>query len=371
MLRFIRACIKINYCNAIQKLQLQCHYYVNYLNNYYFKIYLRMGIFKYIIACALFFCSSLVFAQQNVPSGVDSAAADSTRPDSLQTAMNNAIVKVPDSILYKDYMPLYLQIKTGPGSDSSVFQQRFPQSVFESGVFGLNKRSVFYIDQPHTHHNKDTIFYVLVGILIVLAVVVYFFDDYFAGFLQSFTQPTYRLSLTNENYALGFFPAFLLNLLFVITAGLFITEITSGIISRFSFWDLFGIYSILIALIYIFKLLVLKISGYLFNATYAAKLYTHIVFMVNKFIGILLIPVLWAISFSTSPENDPLVRNMYSIFTILFIVLILYRYFVSFVLIKNNLKINAFHFFIYLCAVEIIPILIIYKFLTDNISNWL
>lgn len=328
-----------------------------------------MGNFKYILLCVLLLSGSILYAQQN-NLVADTASADTLATDTTVLVRSNEIVRVPDSILYKDLMPFYSKLKTGPGSDSTLFTKTFPEFLFQSDNLGLNKKSVYYIDQLHTPVDKDAVFYVLVGILILLAVVMYFYNDYFVGFLQSFTQPTYRLSLTNENYALGFFPSFLLNILFVITAGLFIAEVTTRMVTRFTFWELFGIYSILIAAVYLIKFAIIKLSGYLFSAEYASKLYTHIVFMVNKFIGILLIPVLWTISFSASPQTDPIVRNVYSVFTVLLILLIIYRYFVSFVLVKNNLKINAFHFFVYLCAVEIIPILIIYKFITDNINKW-
>ena len=328
-----------------------------------------MGNFKYILLCILLLSGSILYAQQNNVV-LDTPLADTTSADSTVLVRSNEIVRVPDSILYKGLIPFYSKLKTRSEADSTLLDQTFPEFLFQSDNLGLNKKSVYYIDQLHTPVDKDTIFYVLVGILILLAIVMYFYNDYFVGFLQSFTQPTYRLSLTNENYALGFFPSFILNILFVITAGLFIAEVTTRMVTRFTFWELFGIYSILIATLYLIKFVIIKLSGYLFNARYASKLYTHIVFMVNKFIGILLIPVLWTVSFSTAPPTDPIVRNVYSIFTVLFILLIIYRYFVSFVLVKNNLKINAFHFFVYLCAVEIIPVLIIYKFITDNINKW-
>jgi hypothetical protein len=37
--------------------------------------------------------------------------------------------------------------------------------------------------------------------------------------------------------------------------------------------------------------------------------------------------------------------------------------------IRKNLSITAFHFFIYLCAVEIIPLLVIYKLLFLQAGN--
>ena len=51
------------------------------------------------------------------------------------------------------------------------------------------------------------------------------------------------------------------------------------------------------------------------------------------------------------------------------IILLLYRYIVSFATIRNTLKVNALHFFLYLCAVEIVPLMLIYKLMTDYIGG--
>lgn len=328
-----------------------------------------MNFFKHIL-CFLLFVSNVYVYAQTADSMQNTAAQDSVLK-STDTDINREIVTVPDSIRNKDLRPFFAKIKTGKGSDTTLFTQTLQQYLLSSEKFGLNKRSVKYIDEPHVHEDKDVIFYVLIGILTVLAAVAWFFSDYIFSLFQSFAQPGYRLSLTSENYALGYFPAFLLNILFVVASAIFLAFLTYESITRFTFWELFGLYAIAIALIYIFKILILRLSGYLFNSVYAAKLYEHVIFTVNKLIGLLLIPLVWMISFSASPQTDMTVRNIFSAFSFILILLLLYRYLASFSIIKRDINIRPFHFFIYLCAIEIIPVLIIYKYLTDNIGNWL
>jgi hypothetical protein len=43
--------------------------------------------------------------------------------------------------------------------------------------------------------------------------------------------------------------------------------------------------------------------------------------------------------------------------------LFIYRFIISYTPIRNEIKLNRFHFFIYLCAFEIAPLLLIYKVL--------
>jgi hypothetical protein len=41
--------------------------------------------------------------------------------------------------------------------------------------------------------------------------------------------------------------------------------------------------------------------------------------------------------------------------------LLLYRFILSFAAIRGGFRVNPFHFFLYLCAFEIAPLLLIYK----------
>ena len=45
--------------------------------------------------------------------------------------------------------------------------------------------------------------------------------------------------------------------------------------------------------------------------------------------------------------------------------LILYRYLFSLTSVRNKLHVSSFHFFLYLCAFEIIPLLILYKLIVQ------
>jgi hypothetical protein len=109
--------------------------------------------------------------------------------------------------------------------------------------------------------------------------------------------------------------------------------------------------------VYFIKFVGLKISGWLFNMEEAAHSYIFIVFVVNKMIGILLLPFIVIIAFTTG--------DIYSIaFTLswcLIGALLIYRFILTYTAVRNQVKVNPFHFFLYLCAFEIAPLLLIYK----------
>jgi hypothetical protein len=112
-----------------------------------------------------------------------------------------------------------------------------------------------------------------------------------------------------------------------------------------------------LSIAYFIKFIGLKVTGWLFSLTEAADSYIFIVFIVNKMMGILLLPFLFLLAFS--------VGKVYTIgLTLSWCLLgglIAYRFFLTYAAIHNQVKVNPFHFFLYLCAFEIAPLLLIYK----------
>ena len=91
----------------------------------------------------------------------------------------------------------------------------------------------------------------------------------------------------------------------------------------------------------------------------AADSYIFVVFIVNKMAGIYLLPFLILLSFTQG--------DLYHIFLILswvgIAILFVYRFILTFGAVHNQIRVNLFHFFLYLCAFEIAPVLLIYKLL--------
>ena len=79
--------------------------------------------------------------------------------------------------------------------------------------------------------------------------------------------------------------------------------------------------------------------------------------MINKIIGIYILPFLVLLAFT---DND--IYEAAFIFSYLGVfALLAYRFILSYGLVQNEIRLNPFHFFLYLCAFEIIPLLLIYK----------
>ena len=220
--------------------------------------------------------------------------------------------------------------------------------------------------EPRVFANTDLVFYILVFIVLLLALIKTSFPKYFNSIFSLTFQATFRQSQTREQMSQNFFPAFMLNVLFILSAGLFIT-----LFAQFNkwtdipFWQLFIYSTCILAIIYLIKYIVILFTGWVFNAANAATEYRFIVFLINKLLGILFIPLLFLIAYS----DDSTKRIVVTIALCLAGLLVAIRYLISVARIRKNLNITAFHFFIYICAAEIMPLLVIYKLLFIKTAN--
>ncbi len=212
----------------------------------------------------------------------------------------------------------------------------------------------------------DIVFYILIFLIFFLGLVRTSFPRYFDSIFTLSFQATFRQTQTREQMAQNFFPAFMLNVLFVLCGGLFIT-----LFARFNNWSqlpllqLFVYSTAILLFTYLIKYIVISFTGWVFNAKDAAGEYRFVVFLINKLLGVLMIPLLFLIAYA---DNN--IKNIAITIVICLIIFSLaVRYLVSLARIRKNLSITVFHFFIYLCAVEIMPLLVIYKVLFLQTSN--
>ena len=272
----------------------------------------------------------------------DSLRLDSLKRDSLNKvlAMNLQRKHEQDTASYKAIMPI--------------------------AYLPFNKQPLFMTIKVKLPETKDALFYLLVGLVFVVAVIRLTFPKYFNTLLLLAFQTKFRQRQTKEMLVQDNLASLAMNLLFFINGGLYISLIAQiNGIHPVGFWLLFLYAAAILSIIYAVKFLFLLFVGWVFNAKEAANTYLFIVFMCNKIVGILLVPFLLLMSFSSSPIPEISI----TVSMILVGIMLLYRYLVSLGSIRHDLKVNALHFFLYLCAVEILPLLLMYKFIFNYFGN--
>ena len=214
--------------------------------------------------------------------------------------------------------------------------------------------------------SKDMLFYLLIFIVFLLSLIQVLFSKYFRNIFNIFFQTSFRQKQTREKLTQENIAALLLNILFIISASTFVTLISSRFkITHTSFWQIFAFALIALTVVYLVKLLFTQFMGWVFNKKEIAQSYSFIVFIINKIIGVALIPFLFLLAFST----NGLQQLAFTTVIMLIIFLFLFRFFNTYKNLSGRLKINAIHFFLYFCSVEILPLLIMYKALNNYLSN--
>ncbi len=291
---------------------------------------------------------------------------DSLRPVRKKTVpvvTDSTVLQVKDSAAVKDSVPVIQTVTQAPQTITRHYSIAVFQHVLRDhpyyNFFGtpLNSRML-----EKKVNDKDGLFYFLLGLLLYMGLIRLLFEKYLANVITLFFRATLRQQQIREQLLQSPLPSLLLNILFLLSGGLFLSfvclhyKIVPGSIN---IWLLQLYCTALLLLIYLGKFLLLKITGWIFNISHATDTYIFIVFLVNKIIGIFLLPVTVLLAFPYQPLY-PVVFTL--AFMILFI-LYIYRFIISYKPVRNEIKVNRLHFFVYLCAFEIAPLLLIYKVL--------
>jgi hypothetical protein len=284
-----------------------------------------------------------------------------TRSDSANTFSSKSDSSQTDSIRKDSIVPVLVKQVLVQEPDTLTYEK-----FYTSAWLPFHKQPIFELEPERKPQGKDLIFYVLTGLVTVLACIRLIFPKYFKNLFLLFMQTSIRQKQTREQLLQNNLASVLLNILFVLSAGIYIT-----LLIQYKNWVTIPFYQLFfycmstLFIIYIGKYIFLVFSGWVFNVPEATNAYTFIVFLVNKVLGIVLIPFVLMITFSPLPIKQIAITISAGLGLVLFI----YRYLISLGVIRSNLKVSALHFFLYLCAVELLPLLLIYKLLVNFASG--
>ncbi len=263
---------------------------------------------------------------------IGQAMADSVHRDSLQKAAAAKVYKPRDTSTYA--------------------------ALMASPYFPFGKPPEYMIMQARVVPATDYLFYVMMGVVFFAALSKLIFPKYFSNLFRLMFQTSFRQKQTRDQMIQDNLAALFLNILFVMSGSLFVTLlIQRNNWLALDFWWLLLYSTMILAGIYIVKYLFLLFSGWVFNARQAATSYIFTVFFINKIIGITFLPLILLLAFA----NATIAKVCITISLIILAIMLVYRYIASLGNIRSTLKVNALHFFLYLCAVEVLPLVLIYK----------
>jgi len=284
-----------------------------------------------------------------------------TPDSSLHTYSLRRAKILRDSLFADSLKKTSLRAVALPVYDTSTYQ-RYQTHPY----LPLYAKPAFMVIDYRRQESKDDLFYLMAGVIFFLAFIRVLFSKYFRNLFLLFFQTSLRQKQTREQLLQDNLASLFINLLFFISAGLYISLLIKYYNwTQVSFWWLSLFSAVLLIFVYLGKYLFLLFAGWVFNTKEAAGSYIFLVFMVNKVMGVLLIPFLLILSFAQFEVVNVGVTVSFGLIALMYV----YRYLVSFGTIRNKLKVNPLHFFIYLCAVEVLPLLLIYKGLINYIAG--
>ncbi len=275
--------------------------------------------------------------------------ADAWFIQSLHISTNDTNIDI-----LKDYKSYYAQ-------KANAFQL-----YYKSGLKISGNQIIYKIEQRYSLPDKDILFYLILGVLFLYGFINNLFPQYYPKLFSQFSQSSLRMLQNREQLVQNKFASLSSNINFILSFSLISTLlIFSRHLLPISFWEVYLYIALFFLALYLGKFICLHIIGYIFNAHELVGTYVFVVFLINKVLGILLLPFILILAFSR-PAYYGIAIGGAAILTVL---LFLYRYLFSLTSVRNKLHISSFHFFLYLCAFEILPLLILYKFIVQYLGG--
>ena len=299
-----------------------------------------------------------ISANINIP--YESIAIDSTENEN-NVVLKDTVQMVKDTVPPK---PTYVQIRNRNwyrekkllvGGSRYIEPKKDVELIsslkLEDNTFSLPMRE-------RNSSNTDWLTIILLIATILVASVRISYSKYVKGLFSSLVNYSTSFRMFGEkNYSI-LHGAFRLELLFYITFSIFIYQVIHHfqltlVHQRLSFY----LSSFIIVLLYYFgKKIVYSALGLIFEGTAETKEYLFNVDNFNRSLGLVLFPVVALINYY--PANNPVNMVIAGIFIVVVFYIFLIQRGISILLRK---QFSIFYLFLYLCTLEFLPLLLLYK----------
>ena len=203
------------------------------------------------------------------------------------------------------------------------------------------------------------VFYLLAAVFFFFGIIRTIYSKYFTNMFRVFFNSSLRQTQLSDQLLQANLPSLYFNLVFIVAGGFYIyfllQRMSAGIVN-FNLM-LLGSCIAAILIVYTVKYLMLKLMGWLTGYQDQVNTYIFVVFLINKIMGICLLPVIVTTAFA----QDIVVKWVIVFSVLLFGLLLLLRFFRSYGLLQHRLNVSRFHFSLYIFSLEILPLLIMYK----------
>jgi hypothetical protein len=253
-------------------------------------------------------------------------------------------IKAPDSAMHREYVKRILKENLLTGAD-------FLNSPSK-------KRSIVR-DGHHRETRDQWVIVLIIALLLYTGVLNIVLNKDVKTVLQSFYSKRVISQAGKEEGYINFWSFIGLFLLFGFTFGLFLYQLSAYYKAYYSIsgMRLFVSLSFIILALFAIKFLALKILGFIFDINKLVNEYVSVLYLTYFNIAFVFLPV--AVCFSLLDAK--FIPYLLIVAIVLIIVILVWLFLRSSVNIISNFRFHKFYLFIYLCALEICPVLILIK----------
>ncbi|MGF7082244.1 DUF4271 domain-containing protein [Mucilaginibacter sp. UYCu711] len=318
---------------------------------------------RFIVICFLFVVTGCLagYAQEDTPLRPAPRIITPAQPGSMQVLDSVILATAARKKFVED--SLAFQYIKYPDSTVSkeVAQQYLNDHLYRgNGFLDIPFKSKSTLRNGHTRQTRDQwIIIIIIGLVLYAALLNIIFNKNIKNVFLSFYSKRALVQAGKDDAQINFWAFIGLFLLFGLTFGLFLYQLASykSIYYSVSGFRLFTSFVLVILLLFAMKFLVLKFVGFIFDIQKLVTEYVSILYLTYFNIAFVFLPV--TVCFSLLAAQ--FIPILLAIAIVLIVIIFTWLYLRSSVNIISNLRFHKFYLFIYLCALEICPILILIK----------
>jgi hypothetical protein len=272
------------------------------------------------------------------------ATAERARQQFVEDSLAMVYVQKPDSLRPNKFLNEMLSANLYRGTN----------------FLDLHNKTKSLVREGHTRTTRDPwIIIIILGLMVYTAILNRIVGHDIGNVLQAFYNKRILTQVSKEDSLLNSWAFLGLFLLFGFTFGLFLYQLASyyDVFYSINGIQLFISLSLLIIVLFALKLLILRFIGFVFNINKVVGEYIVILYLTYFNIAFVFLPV--ALCFSLMSANY--IPYLLGVALVMVVVIFIWQYLRSSVSIISNFRFHKFYLFVYLCALEICPILILIK----------
>lgn len=216
------------------------------------------------------------------------------------------------------------------------------------------------------HHTAGDRLWLFLLLTFQLLMVVYIRVG-FAKSIEDTVKAYFNINLSQQLYREQEpsqpFSAFVLNVNFIISITIFVYLLVKAFAAPTTNPALLiGGILLFVTLLYVGKFMMMRLVAWLFPFGDELGFYSFNFFLNQKLLGVLLIPSNFIIAYSPSELTRPIIYISLALIALAYLL----RSFRGLVIARNYLYAYKFHFLVYICTLEIAPLLIIFKLIVKG-----